>query len=85
MPEVEKQMAEIEAAEVEVKPGGVKYEVVLEDAKTTEAPEIKTTPTPSSSVQDIELKLKVSSRKKRSGQMIQQGCPCFTGNHVPSH
>ena len=33
MPEVEKQLAEAEVAECEVKPGGVKFAVVLEDAK----------------------------------------------------
>ena len=59
MPEVEKQLTAAEEAELEVKPGGLSFEVILEDAKTTELPEIKTPPTPTASLPDIESKLKV--------------------------
>ena len=33
MPEVDIQIPEVQEADCEVKPGGVKYEVILEDAK----------------------------------------------------
>lgn len=66
MPEVEKQLAEAEVAECEVKPGGVKFAVVLEDAKKTEAPEMRSTPTPSPSAQDIQLKLQAAEDRRKS-------------------
>ena len=59
MPEVEKQMTAAEEAELEVKPGGLSFEVILEDAKTTEVPDIKSPPTPTTSLPEIESKLKV--------------------------
>ena len=44
MPEVEKQMSEVaEAAECEVKPGGLKFAVVLEDAKVQHCSHISAT------------------------------------------
>ena len=59
MPEAEKQMTAAEEAELEVKPGGLSFEVILEDAKTTEVPDIKSPPTPTTSLPEIESKLKV--------------------------
>ena len=41
------------------KPGGLSYEVVLEDAKKADQPAIKCPSTPTPSVKDIEKKLKV--------------------------
>merc|ERR1711973_269507 len=66
MPEVEKQLTAAEEADCEVKPGGVSFKVILEDAKTTEAPEMRSTPTPSPSVEDIENKLKAAEDRRKS-------------------
>jgi len=66
MPEVEKQMYDAETAECEMKPGGVKFQVILEDAKKTELPELRSPPTPSPSVEDIELKLKAAEDRRKS-------------------
>ena len=61
MPEVEKQVASssIQEGESNVKPGGLSFDVVLEEAKTDEKPTLKCPPTPTLSAEDIEKKLKV--------------------------
>ena len=62
MPEIEKQASSssIQEGDSNVKPGGLRFEVVLEDAKTDEKPILRCPPTPTLSVEDIEKKLKVS-------------------------
>ena len=61
MPEVEKQSSSssIQEGESNVKPGGLTFDVVLEEAKTDEKPALRCPPTPTLSVEDIEKKLKV--------------------------
>ena len=62
MPEVEKQVASssIQEGESNVKPGGLSFDVVLEEAKTDEKPTLKCPPTPTLSAEDIEKRLKVN-------------------------
>ena len=61
MPEVDKQLTDAQTGEeCEVKPGGLKFNVILEEAKTADVPEMRSPPTPSPSAEDIELKLKVN-------------------------
>ena len=57
MPEISKYTTTVQEGEATTKPGGVSYEVVLEEAKTTDKPNITTT---AMLVEDIEKKLKVA-------------------------
>merc|ERR1712037_492371 len=61
MPEVEKQSAVASEGSGESleKPGGLSFEVVLEEAKIKEPPKLECPPTPTPSVEDIEKRLKV--------------------------
>eukprot|EP00088_Acartia_fossae_P022978 TRINITY_DN24045_c0_g1_i1.p1 TRINITY_DN24045_c0_g1~~TRINITY_DN24045_c0_g1_i1.p1 ORF type:complete len:112 (+),score=59.58 TRINITY_DN24045_c0_g1_i1:23-358(+) len=66
MPEIGKKIEKAESADCEEKPGGVKFQVILEDAKTSDVPEMRSPPTPSPSVEDIELKLKAAEDRRKS-------------------
>merc|ERR1712212_1405127 len=61
MPEVEKQSAVASEGSGESleKPGGLAFEVVLEDAKIKEAPKLECPATPTPSVEDIEKRLRI--------------------------
>ena len=73
MPEVEKQSSSssIQEGESNVKPGGLTFDVVLEEAKTDEKPALRCPPTPTLSVEDIEKKLKVNLDIQNSPVMRQ--------------
>ena len=73
MPEVEKQSSSssIQEGEANVKPGGLTFDVVLEEAKTDEKPALRCPPTPTLSVEDIEKKLKVNLVIQNSPVMRQ--------------
>ena len=73
MPEVEKQSSSssIQEGESNVKPGGLTFDVVLEEAKTDEKPALRCPPTPTLSVEDIEKKLKVNLVIQNSPVMRQ--------------
>ena len=73
MPEVEKQSSSssIQEGESNVKPGGLTFDVVLEEAKTDEKPALRCPPTPTLSVEDIEKKLKVNLDIQNSPVMTQ--------------
>merc|ERR1712062_170001 len=68
MPEVEKQSAVAVASEGESleKPGGLSFEVVLEEAKIKEPPKIECPSTPTPSVEDIEKRLKEAENRRKS-------------------
>merc|ERR1711872_89797 len=67
MPEVDKQLTDAQTGEeCEVKPGGLKFNVILEEAKTADVPEMRSPPTPSPSAEDIELKLKAAEERRKS-------------------
>merc|ERR1711879_836275 len=48
------------------KPGGLSFEVVLEDAKIKEAPKLECPATPTPSVEDIEKRLKEAENRRKS-------------------
>merc|ERR1711872_166541 len=68
MPEVEKQSAVASEGSGESleKPGGLAFQVVLEDAKTTEGPKLECPATPTPSVEDIEKRLKEAESRRKS-------------------
>merc|ERR1719249_476390 len=68
MPEVEKQSAVASEGSGESleKPGGLAFEVVLEDAKIKEAPKLECPATPTPSVEDIEKRLKEAENRRKS-------------------
>merc|ERR1712126_235102 len=68
MPEVEKQSAVASEGSGESleKPGGLSFEVVLEEAKIKEAPKLECPPTPTPSVEDIEKRLKEAENRRKS-------------------
>merc|ERR1712228_759495 len=68
MPEVEKQSSSssIQEGESNAKPGGLTFDVVLEEAKTDEKPTLRCPPTPTLSVEDIEKKLKEVGLRRKS-------------------
>jgi len=68
MPEVEKQSAVASEGSGESleKPGGLSFEVVLEEAKIKEAPKLECPPTPTPSVEDIEKRLKEAADRRKS-------------------
>merc|ERR1711971_170145 len=66
MPEVEKQSAVASEGESLEKPGGLSFEVVLEEAKIKEAPKLECPPTPTPSVEDIEKRLKEAADRRKS-------------------
>merc|ERR1712226_756231 len=68
MPEVEKQSAVASEGSGESleKPGGLSFEVVLEEAKIKEAPKLESPPTPTPSVEDIEKRLKEAENRRKS-------------------
>merc|ERR1712066_221004 len=68
MPEVEKQSAVASEGSGESleKPGGLSFEVVLEEAKIKEAPKLECPSTPAPSVEDIEKRLKEAENRRKS-------------------
>merc|ERR1712133_295956 len=68
MPEVEKQSAVASEGSGESleKPGGLSFEVVLEEAKIKEAPKLECPPTSTPSVEDIEKRLKEAENRRKS-------------------
>merc|ERR1712038_890983 len=68
MPEVEKQSAVASEGSGESleKPGGLSFEVVLEEAKIKEPPKIECPSTPTPSVEDIEKRLKEAENRRKS-------------------
>merc|ERR1712083_545487 len=68
MPEVEKQSAVASEGSGESleKPGGLSFEVVLEEAKIKEAPKLECPSTPTPSVEDIEKRLKEAENRRKS-------------------
>merc|ERR1711942_387878 len=66
MPEVDKQTSLAQDGESLEKPGGLSFEVVLEEAKTTEAPKLECPPTPTPSVEEIEKRLKEAEERRKS-------------------
>merc|ERR1711963_596 len=68
MPEVEKQSAVASEGSGESleKPGGLSFEVVLEEAKIKEAPKLECPSTPAPSVEDIEKGLKEAENRRKS-------------------
>merc|ERR1711928_86432 len=68
MPEVEKQsaVASERSGESLEKPGGLSFEVVLEEAKIKEAPKLECPSTPAPSVEDIEKRLKEAENRRKS-------------------
>merc|ERR1712010_175579 len=68
MPEVEKQSAVASEGSGESleKPGGLSFEVVLEEAKIKEPPKLECPPTPTPSVEDIEKRLKEAENRRKS-------------------
>merc|ERR1712133_175299 len=66
MPEVEKQSAVASEGSGESleKPGGLSFEVVLEEAKIKEAPKLECPSTPAPSVEEIEKRLKEAEKKR---------------------
>merc|ERR1712133_152450 len=68
MPEVEKQSAVASEGSGESleKPGGLSFEVVLEEAKIKEAPKLECPSTPAPSVEEIEKRLKEAENRRKS-------------------
>merc|ERR1711909_247097 len=66
MPEMEQQTPVVQGGESLEKPGGLAFKVVLEEAKTTEAPKLECPPTPTLSVGDIEKRLKEAEERRKS-------------------
>merc|ERR1712106_1052062 len=66
MPEVEKQSAVASEGESLEKPGGLSFEVVLEEAKIKEGPKLECPSTPTPSVEDIEKRLKEAADRRKS-------------------
>merc|ERR1711988_480029 len=68
MPEVEKQSAVASEGSGESleKPGGLSFEVVLEEAKIKEAPKLECPSTPAPSVEGIEKRLKEAENRRKS-------------------
>merc|ERR1711971_1362954 len=66
MPEMDQEQKAPEVAESDVKPGGLSFEVVLEDAKTSDKPAITASPEPPSlTAEELEKKLQeVEDRRK---------------------
>merc|ERR1712106_278393 len=65
MPKIEKQTSTVQEGDSNVKPGGLRFEVILEGPKTDEKPTLRCPPTPTLSAEDIERKLKeVADRRK---------------------
>jgi len=52
------------------KPGGLSFEVVLEDAKTSEGPKLECPPTPSLSVEEIEKRLQEAEERRKSMEAL---------------
>ena len=52
--------------EMEVEDGALKFEVILEDAKTKKIPRPKSAPSPMPNYEEIQQKLKVTTTKKSS-------------------
>merc|ERR1711936_388759 len=66
MPEISQYTTSVQEGEATTKPGGVSYEVVLEEAKTNDKPTITSPATPALSVEEIEKKLKEVELRRKS-------------------
>merc|ERR1712071_573336 len=66
MPEVEKQTSSVQEVESLEKPGGLAFQVLLEDAKSKDAPKMESPPTPTPSVEDIQKRLKNAECRRKS-------------------
>merc|ERR1712127_623871 len=66
MPEVEKQTSSVQEVESLEKPGGLAFQVLLEDAKSKDAPKMESPPTATPSVEDIQKRLKNAECRRKS-------------------